>query len=613
MSTLRRLRGILAILACGFVAPPAVEAGAVGVFLRQDDGLRAVERTVPDGSDPVEFALAALAAGPSDNERAEGLFSALPTGTAIGSVRVDDQTVAIDFSADLLAEGLDEARLEAIFEQVRWTLRSLGLDQAVSLTVLDEPLWSYLPPVPKIAPGPALPRAYEALPIETTGTALAGKKVSLSPGHGLFWLGSYWAYARPETCSPLSREDLHNTDLMQYLEVYLLQDGATIKDYRCLDKNYGNHSTGNPWWYMSGSYWIQHRGYPCSIYASSTGDCTLGSGSSESSDSIRSRPLASNYDDTHAHISMHTNGYQGNCYGSTCPNGTCTYYDSSSTHAAWATVSYNLAKAVNDNIVDVIRTHYGETTWRNRSVLDSNGGTAETRIPQRAAILIELAFHDSCDRDALYLRDNFFRSATMWGVYKGICDYFGVAPTYGFYASEYVSDTIPAEMDPGQSYNVSITLRNRGVLWTEERQIRLGTPGENDPFHQAGRAYVSGEVDTAQTCTFNLTMTAPSEPGTYATNWQMLREGVTWFGPTVSKQIRVGPPPVPGDFDYDRDVDLDDFGRLQACLTGNGGTPTGGCLKMDLDQDSDVDQVDINRFLACVSGAGIPGNTDCGQ
>jgi hypothetical protein len=168
-------------------------------------------------------------------------------------------------------------------------------------------------------------------------------------------------------------------------------------------------------------------------------------------------------------------------------------------------------------------------------------------------------------------------------------------------------------MDPGQSYNVSITFRNRGVLWTEERQIRLGTPGENDPFHQAGRAYVSGEVDTAQTCTFNLTMTAPSEPGTYATNWQMLREGVTWFGPTVSKQIRVGPPPVPGDFDQDRDVDLDDFGRLQACLTGNGGTPPGGCLKMDLDQDGDVDQVDINRFLACVSGAGIPGNADCGQ
>ncbi len=572
---MNRLMVVSVVLAVLAAVPGNAKADAVGIYLQHQDGLRAAERFVPAGSEPVEFALSALAAGPSPQEQAVGLFSALPPGTEIIAVDVQDGRVTVDFSADLLAEGLDDHRIEEIFEQVTWTLHSAGHDGSVSLTVHQQPLWSYLPPAAKIEPGPALPEIDEALPMQAAGTALAGKKISLSPGHGLVWLGSYWAYERPQTCAPLNREDLHNTELMQYLQIYLLQDGATVKDYRCLDKSFGNHATGNPWWYMSGSYWLQLRGYPCSVYANATGHCTLGSGASETSDSIRSRPLASDYDNTDAHVSMHTNALAGDCFGSGCPNGTCTYYDASSSHAAWATVSRNLAQAVNNNIISTIRTHYPDATWRDRGALDADGRFAETRMPDRAAILIELAFHDSCDRDALYLRDNFFRSATMWGVYKGLCDYFGVSPTYGFYASEYVSDTIPSTMNPGQSYNVSLTLRNRGVLWTSVQAFRLGAVGDSDPFTANLRVNVSGEVNTGQTYTFNFTMTAPTTPGTYTTDWRMLRELVTWFGATFSKQIQVGSgnPQAPSITQHPANASVAAGGTASFTVVSGGSTP----------------------------------------
>ena len=43
------------------------------------------------------------------------------------------------------------------------------------------------------------------------------------------------------------------------------------------------------------------------------------------------------------------------------------------------------------------------------------------------------------------------------------------------------------------------------------------------------------------------------------------------FGTMNSKLVVsiVPPPPIPGDFDGDRDVDLEDFGRFQACLSGH--------------------------------------------
>ncbi len=504
-------------------------SAAVVVYVNEQGGLVGFDR--PEVTDAVS-ALNALATPPA------GLVSAVPPGTEVeGFTMLSEASTSVAFSRVIISLGMDDARLETIFRQVRATLLQFGIEGTVRMQSDGRVLSDYLPPTPVIAPRKTLPATLG--PAAADGSALAGRSISLSPGHGKVWTGSSYAFERPVYCAPLNREDDHNLEGMAYLDQYLRQDGAVTKVYRCLDKSYGTHTpSGEPWWRISAGYWLQQNGYPCSVYGSLTG-CTLGSGASESDDSLRSRGLASNYDATDIYVSLHSNGYQGDCAGSSCPNGTCTYYDAGTVHAQWGAISQTLATDINNSIVNAIRNRYGDTTWRDRGALDANGGFAETRIPTRAAVLIELAFHDSCDRDGLYLQDNFFRSTTMWATYKGICDYFGVAPTWDYYSDELVSHDIPSSMTPGQTATAHITFRNRGVLWNDARSFKLGAVGDSDPFTATTRYNVGAEIGPGQTRTFTVSLTAPSTPGTYTTDWRMLREGVSWFGATLTVNINV--------------------------------------------------------------------------
>jgi len=533
----------LPLLLCPFLIGTA--QAAVEVFIGQNGDFVMVND--PGIMDPVT-AVRALAAGPSAVWGAAGLYSAIPRGTAVQRLDVVGNSVTVDFSETMVSAGLDEAMLEDIFNQVKWTLGQFDLPRDVNLTVNGRPLYSYLPPAPTIEPRVGA----EVAPMAGVGIqSLSGHSITLSPGHGKYWNGSGWYTARPVYCSPLSQEDYHNVDDAIYLKQYLEQDGMTVKMSRCTNKSYGNspYAGNDAWWHMAACYWLKNAGYPCSVYASYTGDCTLGAGASESSDDIRARPLASDYDNTNIYISLHTNGLAGDCTGS-CPTGTDTYYDCSTEHASWCTVSTNLANAVHPALINSIRNNVGDSGWVDRGKHDSAGAYGEIRIPDRAAILIELAFHDTCDNDAIHLRDPWWVSGAMWGIYKGICDYFGDTPTYGFYSSDYVSDDIPATMQTGEVRTVHVTFRDRGVVWNEAHAIRLGAVGDSDPFSSANRYTISGDVAPGSTYQFTLSFTAPSTPATYTTDWRMVRDGVTWFGATLTKQVQVTgsdtqPPTVP--------------------------------------------------------------------
>jgi hypothetical protein len=67
------------------------------------------------------------------------------------------------------------------------------------------------------------------------------------------------------------------------------------------------------------------------------------------------------------------------------------------------------------------------------------------------------------------------------------------------------------------------------------------------------------------------------------------------------------------DFDQDGDVDVEDFGRFQACYTG-GGSPQvdPDCQDADLNGDSIVDQLDFIIFQSCISGPDRPADPNCG-
>lgn len=66
-----------------------------------------------------------------------------------------------------------------------------------------------------------------------------------------------------------------------------------------------------------------------------------------------------------------------------------------------------------------------------------------------------------------------------------------------------------------------------------------------------------------------------------------------------------------GDYDSDRDVDIEDFAHFQACFAGAGQAPPPGCADADADGDGDVDVNDFAVFQACFNGPGRPPTPPC--
>jgi len=66
------------------------------------------------------------------------------------------------------------------------------------------------------------------------------------------------------------------------------------------------------------------------------------------------------------------------------------------------------------------------------------------------------------------------------------------------------------------------------------------------------------------------------------------------------------------DFDGDDDVDQEDFGVFQGCMTGSGvPQPDPDCFDARLDDDEDVDGADFTIFADCMSGPGTPADPTC--
>jgi hypothetical protein len=62
-----------------------------------------------------------------------------------------------------------------------------------------------------------------------------------------------------------------------------------------------------------------------------------------------------------------------------------------------------------------------------------------------------------------------------------------------------------------------------------------------------------------------------------------------------------------GDFDFDADVDLGDFGPFQSCFNGPQRPPRESCtVAADFDNDADVDLVDFVVFSTCFNGPNRP-------
>lgn len=112
-----------------------------------------------------------------------------------------------------------------------------------------------------------------------------------------------------------------------------------------------------------------------------------------------------------------------------------------------------------------------------------------------------------------------------------------------------VASDLPKTIEAGQTIAVRLTFKNTGATtWTAGAAYKLGSPGDTDPFAAPRQDLAPGEaIAPGQQKTFTFDFTAPQTPGTYATDWQMLRESVAWFGAPLAQTVAVNAAPAAQD------------------------------------------------------------------
>jgi hypothetical protein len=111
--------------------------------------------------------------------------------------------------------------------------------------------------------------------------------------------------------------------------------------------------------------------------------------------------------------------------------------------------------------------------------------------------------------------------------------------------AQLVASNLPTSMETGQTITVRLTFKNTGLsTWTEAAQYRLAAANDQDAFAGPRQFLAPGEsIAPGQRVTFSFTMTAPPSPGTYHTQWQMLKEGVARFGDIAAQDVVVAQAP----------------------------------------------------------------------
>jgi hypothetical protein len=93
---------------------------------------------------------------------------------------------------------------------------------------------------------------------------------------------------------------------------------------------------------------------------------------------------------------------------------------------------------------------------------------------------------------------------------------------------------------------------------------------------------------------------------TTKSNNYSLTSGNAW-GTDIAGEVFDPCPLLFGDSDFDHDVDQEDFGAFQACLSGTEMQPLSEvCTCFDRNDDSLINSVDFTAFKNCMTGAGTP-------
>ena len=113
--------------------------------------------------------------------------------------------------------------------------------------------------------------------------------------------------------------------------------------------------------------------------------------------------------------------------------------------------------------------------------------------------------------------------------------------------AEFVSQSVKTTMYAGESYSVSVTMRNTGnTTWPAGSVFKLGSQNPQDNMTWGlNRAPLTQSVAPGGQVTFSFIVSAPG-PGKHNFQWRMVQEGVEWFGAlTPNVIVTVKLPPCP--------------------------------------------------------------------
>ena len=118
-------------------APPVPELAIVRVYWLRDTGIAVGGREVPIASPPGS-ALDALLEGPNTLESELGMVSAVPPGTEVLGLAIEDGVATIDLSSEFEATGLGTTGEIGLVSQVVFTLTQFPTVDSVDITIDGE-------------------------------------------------------------------------------------------------------------------------------------------------------------------------------------------------------------------------------------------------------------------------------------------------------------------------------------------------------------------------------------------------------------------------------------------------------------------------------------------
>ena len=107
-------------------------------------------------------------------------------------------------------------------------------------------------------------------------------------------------------------------------------------------------------------------------------------------------------------------------------------------------------------------------------------------------------------------------------------------------AADFVSQSVPATLLPGQNVLVTVTMKNVSrTTWTAGQSFKLAAQGDSMTWG-LNRVTLPADVAPDTNVSFTFNIVAPSTPGSYNFQWRMIQEGVQRFGdvsPNLAIQV----------------------------------------------------------------------------